>query len=1048
LLRKANNRIKVKKKIVKIIALLIFLPVFIYFGVGILLFAYIDSGAKKLLKQEKNGLLSRNYGYVWQEINSSKEMNKISGIISGDSTSSQQKNCISEEKKKDFPSLAAISKLNEIKNIQKTITITDRHGIALAKMQTTHTCVFLNDINEILISSLLTTEDKNFYKRKTAYDYNALLRSIFCSVLKSVKTLRLQRPRGSSTIHMQVARFLLMKYDSRGYAFSEQNLSRKLQELKLAAALKLKYSNQEILTTYINHCVSAGRGMRGYHDISMKLFGVHPKDLSLAQSLYLSRLVKWNRHVPSKIIGQIKTSMPSLARHFKWTDKQQDEILYSLDTLSFRPVQNIIPTRSHLIDLANEYWKKICKGNGIDDSELSEMDIADPESMIRRYGNLTIRLTIDYRLQSMLEKLVDSRGFGPDTTIRSDIKIGSEGVDLPLTEITPVDTIRKIIVLKDDSIVRISGNSVSLHKNDTLIQNIRYKKNKNHIRRSCFTYYRDTITVSGQYFAYAIMNSRTRELLAYYSRDRLGSRLQSLHVNRNPHGASTSKPLIYAMAYDFGIYSPTDMASDDVEYGDSCAWARHFYGPEEKPTGVTYHLSVEKSGYTVHNHHEKFDGYDYLFNHLSNSNNIMAVETMYRLNTDMSSDDPKSEKVRSFISRTGMNVLRSGNQITGPSLYTALVELCTGTAFSDSVKKLYSNRYSIALGTLELSLYEQLHLFNVLYDGKLFVNPSEHTGLFVKKVEIAGNEVHFHDSISLRTIFDDITKLHPVHLGLHKRLVNATFPALYNLDICNSEKQNENISNFAKSGTTDDIIKPYYATNTDKSRTNYGLWNAVLRLKLKKEDLIEAIKNDSLSVKQKTILLNYVPEQEIVDITLACIGECDKQHTGTPDGKTLHSYVSTSLLKRFGVQPCSSGFFQTYERQIKEETSNQIKFADFLDKSDLSGWSKLMIKLKSGFDSNISGEEIVFEKPRFGDEVRLRGKNYRKMLKFAPYMGKESKRYLSLIEQLRKPLTLEKIDKILKEINSIEIRNKYLKEEIDKACWSLLRSAQNLMIRE
>jgi hypothetical protein len=161
----------------------------------------------------------------------------------------------------------------------------------------------------------------------------------------------------------------------------------------------------------------------------------------------------------------------------------------------------------------------------------------------------------------------------------------------------------------------------------------------------------------------------------------------------------------------------------------------------------------------------------------------------------------------------------------------------------------------------------------------------------------------------------------------------------------------------------------------------------------------------------------------------------------------LHSYVSTSLLKRFGAQPCSSGFYQTYERQIKEETSDKIKFANFLDQSDLSGWSKLLIKLRTGFDSNITGEEIVFEKSRSGNGVRLRGKNYRKMLKFAPYLGKESKRYLSLIEHLRDPLAMESIDEIVKEIISMEIRNKYLKEEIDKACWSLLRSAQKLMNR-
>lgn len=178
------------KKTVTVVTILFFLPLFIYFGAEVLLFIYTNSEAKQLIRLDKKGLLSRDYGYIWQEINSSKEMSKFSGIISGDS-SSHQPNRISGEKIKDFPSLAAISELNEIKNLHKTITITDRHGIALAKLQTTHTCVFLTDINEILISSLLTTEDKNFYQRKSAYDYNALLRAVFSSVWKSVKTFRL-----------------------------------------------------------------------------------------------------------------------------------------------------------------------------------------------------------------------------------------------------------------------------------------------------------------------------------------------------------------------------------------------------------------------------------------------------------------------------------------------------------------------------------------------------------------------------------------------------------------------------------------------------------------------------------------------------------------------------------------------------------------------------------------------------------------------------------------------------------------------------------------
>jgi hypothetical protein len=53
-------------------------------------------------------------------------------------------------------------------------------------------------------------------------------------------------------------------------------------------------------------------------------------------------------------------------------------------------------------------------------------------------------------------------------------------------------------------------------------------------------------------------------------------------------------------------------------------------------------------------------------------------------------------------------------------------------------------------------------------------------------------------------------------------------------------------------------------------------------------------------------------------------------------------------------------------------------------------------------------------------------------------MGKESKRYLSLVEQLREPITMENLGEILEEMKSIEIRNKYVKES-----WTrLARTAQ------
>ncbi len=616
-----------------------------YFILILLFQTYIDLSAKKLLYLEKQGKLSKVYGYVWQEINAEKEMKRAeSSIANGDNFKAENK--ISNNKNThNFPSLAAVQELNSIKSLQRTVRINDRNGVVLAQLKTTHTSVKLSELNNILLKTLLATEDKHYYTREKAYDFNSLLRATVRAAFTSLATFRLHYPRGSSTIHMQVARFLLMKYDSRGYAYTEKSISRKVNEIKLAEALGKLYTKDEILTLYVNHCVSAGRGMLGYHDISMGLFAVSPDKLTIPQSLYLARLVKWNRQVPSKIIHQIKASMPELARLFGWNREKQLSIYKSLNTLSFKQLSPILPENSYLIDLANEYWRNICKLNGMSESELAELDIADPESMIRRYGNLTISLTIDYRLQKFLETIVKTRGFGSDTTIRTDIKTGSQGSDICMVKI-PSDTLRKLWIVKHDTLFKPSSSeaAVKLKRGDTIVCNIRYKKSKKDtFHRSCFYYKRDTLHVPGQYYAYSIMDSRTHKLLAYCSKDKLGSRLQSLLVNKYPNGSSVAKPLIYAFAYDLGMYNPDDMTSDDQDITDSCLWARSTIFSGNKPIGMNYRNVPQRVGYQVHNHNNIFDGYDFLYNHLSNSNNIVAVETMYRLTSFLSNEKNRIE---------------------------------------------------------------------------------------------------------------------------------------------------------------------------------------------------------------------------------------------------------------------------------------------------------------------------------------------------------------------------------------------------------------------
>lgn len=1022
-----------KSTLILICSISVFVLVGGYF-IGELLFqSYIDSGAKKLLQLEKQEKLSREYGYVWQEINANKEMKRAeNNIANGDNFITETKNSNNKSTQK-FPSLAAVRELNSIKNLQKTIRINDRNGVVLAQLQTTHTSVKLSELNNILIKTLLATEDKHYYTREKAYDYKAIVRATVRAAFTSLTTLKLHYPRGSSTIHMQVARFLLMKYDNRGYAYAEKSISRKANELKLSEALRKLYTKDEILTFYVNHCVTAGRGMLGYHDISMGLFGVTPDKLSVPQCLYLARLVKWNRQIPTKIIHQIKISLPALAQLFDWNTNEQLSIRKSLDTLSFKQQPSFLPENSYLIDLANEYWRMICQSNGMNKSEFAELDIADPESMIRRYGNCTITLTIDYRLQKLLENIVKVRGFGSDTTIRTDKKIGSFGSDFYRTMI-PSDTLRKLWVVKHDTLFKASSAeaAVKLKKGDTVVCNIRYKKvTRDSVHRSCYYYKRDTLHVAGQYYAYSLMDSRTHKLLAYCSKDKLGSRLQSLLVNKNPNGSSVAKPLIYALAYDLGMYKPTDMTSDDQEFTDTCIWARSIIYNKNKPIGMNYFHFTESGGYQVHNHNDTFDGYDFLYNHLSNSNNIVAVETMYRLTSFLSRENNRDRSVKQLVDRLGIKSIQNVQNISGPQLYCALASVVNSST-TDNIE--YSSNYSTALGTLELSLYEQMHLFNALFDNKLILAPEKHPSLFIKNIQLAGSNVSFSDSISTCTIFSDLKNIRPVHLALHKRLVSNPSDRLSRYDICDNGEDNY-LSNFGKSGTTDDVIRPFNADITDTTRTNYGLWNAVMHLQLKRNDLRRTVAMDTMIKKIKgfNIVYDSVPEEEMLNVTLASIGECNNQFTGERDGKTLHGYVSREVLHAFGAS-CSTGIYADYDEELQKETSDRKKYVS-KNESDLSFFSQALIRLKSGLGSKAAVNEI-----RFDSGPKLKGKSYRRMLKFSQYMGENSRYYCDLLDKLKDPESITQAEEVIAKIVAIQLGNKILKRDVDSACASLLES--------
>jgi hypothetical protein len=228
--------------------------------------------------------------------------------------------------------------------------------------------------------------------------------------------------------------------------------------------------------------------------------------------------------------------------------------------------------------------------------------------------------------------------------------------------------------------------------------------------------------------------------------------------------------------------------------------------------------------------------------------------------------------------------------------------------------------YSVALGSLEMTLYEQMHLFNVLYSNDIIERPSEHPSLVIDSVALDNVPLSIPDTIKRYHPFSDINNLRPTWLGMHKRLVSNAADGLGAYDIACPDSldagTNDTVfssdacilegapSNFAKSGTTDDVIRPFDADMTSSRRTNYGLWNAVIRIDLGR------FSSDTAS--------------RITDVTVACMGECSQKFTGERDGKTLHKFLTAGLLKKGGIRT-ENGFYARYENYLKRVTPPQMK---------------------------------------------------------------------------------------------------------------------------
>jgi hypothetical protein len=348
-----------------------------------------------------------------------------------------------------------------------------------------------------------------------------------------------------------------------------------------------------------------------------------------------------------------------------------------------------------------------------------------------------------------------------------------------------------------------------------------------------------------------------------------------------------------------------------------------------KPVGVEFdRTAVRGRKYQVHNAGRKLEGCQYVFDLLNTSNNILGVETLYRLNKRLYDGTGVAQgafPLVNYFYRVGaLSRVRDDLKLKHVTGVRAFKELCRITGMPvDSMMQgnrkiaVSDSLYSVALGTLEMSLYEQMHLFNVLYNNALIENPAERNSLVIESIDLNGRQVALNDTLRRYHPFEDINNIRPTLLGLHKRLTSAAWEGLGDYDIAykidpddpayHSNKfdpdafyLDDPVANFAKSGTSDDILRPFNVDASSAARTNYCMWNAVIRIDLAK-------------------LPEAAPATDIRDITIASIGEGNLKFTGPRDGKSMHRFLTAGLLKRAGLK-APGGYFTQYENYLRRVT--------------------------------------------------------------------------------------------------------------------------------
>ena len=198
---------------------------------------------------------------------------------------------------KDQPVLTQKEMKEQINNISKNSEVYFGSGekIGTINSELIRKTVTYENIGDNVKNAIIASEDSNFYSN-SGIDIWAVLRATHSEATGARST-------GGSTITQQLVKNQLLD-NSRSY-------ERKAKEILLALRVDSHFSKNEILENYLNVAPfgknSLGQNISGIETAAQGVFGVHSKDLNIAQAAYLVGFVQSPyRYTPFDSTGNIR----------------------------------------------------------------------------------------------------------------------------------------------------------------------------------------------------------------------------------------------------------------------------------------------------------------------------------------------------------------------------------------------------------------------------------------------------------------------------------------------------------------------------------------------------------------------------------------------------------------------------------------------------------------------------------------------------------------------------------------------------------------------